>query len=40
MGLQAEAKIEMSQILEQLEAKISESTLLKIFPEATEEVAT
>jgi hypothetical protein len=39
MGLQAEAKVEMSQILDQLEAKISDSTLLKIFPEATEEVA-
>ncbi|MFI5201234.1 MAG: NotI family restriction endonuclease [Candidatus Kapaibacterium sp.] len=39
LGLQAESKVELSLILSQLEAKISDATLLKIFPERTEEVA-
>ena len=39
LGLQAESKVEMQDILEQLQAKISSKTLLSVFPSRTEEIS-
>jgi hypothetical protein len=39
LGLQAESSVELEDIVSQLEAKLSDTTLLNIFPARTEEVS-
>ena len=39
LGLQAESSVELAEIVSQLEAKISKSTLLNVFPNRSEEIA-
>lgn len=39
LGLQAESSVELEDIVSQLEAKLSDTTLLSIFPARTEEVS-
>jgi hypothetical protein len=39
LGLQAESSVELEEIISQLEAKLSDRTLLSIFPTKTEEVS-
>ena len=39
LGLQAESNVDLSEIIEQLEAKMSDTTLLSLFPVNTEQIS-